>query len=138
MSIKASYQKKSTDYEPDQFEFAAATDEKINVRNHSHETPTCYTVSVTDDVALCCTCPDYTFRHADTVGGMCKHMQAAEENLDEIRSEISTSQAETRVTGPHRGYDKYGTVDHTYWRCEACGTEATDKRALGGVLGDCC
>ncbi|MFH5802390.1 SWIM zinc finger family protein [Haladaptatus sp. CMAA 1911] len=132
MSINTTHQKKRT--EPDQFEFTSVTDEKINVRNHSHEASTCYTVSITDDVALHCTCPDYTFRHANTVGGMCKHMQAVEENLDEIRSDADTSQGETRITGPYRGYDKYGTVDHTYWTCEDCGAEATRK----GALTDCC
>ncbi|WP_433631276.1 hypothetical protein [Halomicrococcus sp. NG-SE-24] len=35
-----------------------------------------------------------------------------------------------RITGPHVGQDTYGNADHRYWRCEHCGTETTDKRAL--------
>ncbi|MFC6836060.1 hypothetical protein [Halomarina ordinaria] len=30
------------------------------------------------------------------------------------------------VSGPHPGYDRYGRLDHYYWRCERCGLEATD------------
>ncbi|WP_254543836.1 hypothetical protein [Halomarina pelagica] len=30
------------------------------------------------------------------------------------------------VSGPHAGYDRYGRLDHYYWRCERCGLEATD------------
>ncbi|WP_231189196.1 hypothetical protein [Haladaptatus sp. DYF46] len=41
---------------------------------------------------------------------------------------------EERISGPYTGYDKYGNADHTYWKCEDCGTEATRK----GALTDCC
>ncbi|MFD1512372.1 hypothetical protein [Halomarina rubra] len=30
------------------------------------------------------------------------------------------------VTGPHPGYDRYGRLDHYYYRCERCGLESTD------------
>jgi hypothetical protein len=30
-----------------------------------------------------------------------------------------------RVTGPHAGRNRYGRVDHYFWRCETCGLEAT-------------
>ncbi|WP_433630993.1 hypothetical protein [Halomicrococcus sp. NG-SE-24] len=42
----------------------------------------------------------------------------------------SDDDARTRVIGPHVGHDKHGHFDHRYWRCEHCGTETTDKRAL--------
>ncbi|RBI59977.1 hypothetical protein DMJ13_20000 [halophilic archaeon] len=35
-----------------------------------------------------------------------------------------------RITGPHVDQDKYGNVDHRYWRCEQFRAETTDKRAL--------
>ncbi|GAA5049894.1 hypothetical protein ACFFQF_21390 [Haladaptatus pallidirubidus] len=46
----------------------------------------------------------------------------------------SDDDKDERVSGPYTGYDKYGTVDHTYWTCENCGAEATRK----GALTDCC
>jgi transposase len=36
------------------------------------------------------------------------------------------------VTGPHTGYDKYGRLDHYYWRCERCGFEATASELAHG------
>ena len=38
----------------------------------------------------------------------------------------------TSVTGPHAGYDRYGRVDHYYWRCERCGLESTAARLREG------
>ncbi|WP_423744768.1 hypothetical protein V5735_01615 (plasmid) [Haladaptatus sp. SPP-AMP-3] len=45
-----------------------------------------------------------------------------------------TPDEQTRITGPYTGYDCYGNADHTYWKCEACGAEATRKSGLD----DCC
>ena len=38
--------------------------------------------------------------------------------------------AEDRITGPHPGEDKYGRIDHYYYRCERCGVESVDKQDL--------
>ncbi|MFC6963457.1 hypothetical protein [Halocatena marina] len=37
-----------------------------------------------------------------------------------------------RITGPHAGYDKYGRLDHYYWRCERCGLEVTTSKLARG------
>ena len=36
------------------------------------------------------------------------------------------------VTGPHAGYDRYGRLDHYYYRCERCGLESTDSTLADG------
>ncbi|MWG36000.1 hypothetical protein [Halomarina oriensis] len=36
------------------------------------------------------------------------------------------------VTGPHAGYDRYGHLDHYYYRCERCGLESTDATLVEG------
>lgn len=36
------------------------------------------------------------------------------------------------VTGPHAGYDRYGRLDHYYYRCERCGLESTDAALADG------
>jgi len=36
------------------------------------------------------------------------------------------------VTGPHAGYDRYGHLDHYYYRCERCGLESTDATLADG------
>jgi hypothetical protein len=36
------------------------------------------------------------------------------------------------ITGPHAGYDRYGRLDHYYYRCERCGLEATDPALAKG------
>jgi hypothetical protein len=36
------------------------------------------------------------------------------------------------VSGPHAGYDRYGRLDHYYYRCERCGLEATDAALTEG------
>ena len=35
-----------------------------------------------------------------------------------------------RITGPHPGVDKYGRIDHYYYRCARCGVESVDKADL--------
>ena len=35
----------------------------------------------------------------------------------------ATTDAQPTITGPHTGLDKYGNVDHHYYRCEDCGDE---------------
>lgn len=37
-----------------------------------------------------------------------------------------------RISGPHSGYDRYGRLDHYYYRCERCGLESTDSRLREG------
>ena len=36
------------------------------------------------------------------------------------------------ITGPHAGYDRFGRLDHVYWRCERCGLESTDGSLRDG------
>ncbi|RBI58619.1 hypothetical protein DMJ13_26195 [halophilic archaeon] len=69
----------------------------------------------------------------------CKHRAAVDDStadgsLDAFPADDDASDesndTETRITGPHVGQDKYGNIDHRYWRCEHCGAETTDKRAL--------
>ena len=36
------------------------------------------------------------------------------------------------VSGPHAGYDRYGRLDHYYYRCERCGLESTDASLADG------
>lgn len=36
------------------------------------------------------------------------------------------------VTGPHAGLDRYGHLDHRYYRCERCGLESTDPALVRG------
>ena len=36
------------------------------------------------------------------------------------------------VTGPHAGLDRYGRLDHRYYRCERCGLESTDPALARG------
>lgn len=36
------------------------------------------------------------------------------------------------VTGPHAGYDRYGRLDHYYYRCDRCGLESTDAGLRAG------
>ncbi|WP_231189012.1 SWIM zinc finger family protein [Haladaptatus sp. DYF46] len=104
----------------------------VEVTNKSHENPAAhqYTVSI-DDVTeelMACTCPHHVHRNA-----FCKHMAAVENATDDGTLEAFPFEDE-RISGPYTGYDKYGTVDHTYWTCEDCGAEATRKDALT----DCC
>ena len=42
----------------------------------------------------------------------------------------TTDESETRITGPHPGVDKYGRIDHYFYRCERCGAESVDKDNL--------
>ncbi|WP_433633370.1 hypothetical protein [Halomicrococcus sp. NG-SE-24] len=87
---------------------------------------------VTDD-RMACTCPHHVHRHAH-----CKHMAAVEDatadgSLDTFSADDDASDESDdggRITGPHVGQDKYGNIDHRYWRCKHCRTETTDKRAL--------
>ncbi|WP_458186575.1 hypothetical protein [Haladaptatus sp. NG-WS-4] len=77
---------------------------------------------------MACTCPHHVHRNT-----FCKHMAAVENATDDGTLDAFPSDDE-RISGPHTGYDKYGTVDHNYWKCENCGAEATQK----GALTDCC
>lgn len=36
------------------------------------------------------------------------------------------------VSGPHVGRDRYGDLDHYYWRCERCGHESVDAALTEG------
>ncbi|WP_440008880.1 hypothetical protein [Halomicrococcus sp. SG-WS-1] len=54
----------------------------------------------------------------------------ADGSLDAFPAGDDESDDGGRITGPHVGQDKYGNIDHRYWRCKHCGTETTDKRAL--------
>jgi hypothetical protein len=40
--------------------------------------------------------------------------------------------ADSEVTGPHAGFDRYGRFDHYYYRCERCGLESTDPALVRG------
>ncbi|WP_458190205.1 SWIM zinc finger family protein [Haladaptatus sp. NG-WS-4] len=116
----------------EQFSFDVDAPGLIEVTNENHEKPTehQYVVSIDDvtDELMACTCPHHIHRNA-----YCKHM-AAVENATEDGTLEAISSDDERVSGPYTGYDKYGSVDHTYWTCEDCGAEATRK----GALIDCC
>jgi rubrerythrin len=101
------------------FAIAKADDQHTNVANLSYGEKYAknHTYTVTPDS---CTCPDFRFRRKDK-GEKCKHMKAVEREQE-------------RISGPYTGYDKYGNVDHHYWRCERCGAEAIREDALE----DCC
>lgn len=49
---------------------------------------------------------------------------------NELPAQESAGTTEDRLTGPHPGEDKYGRIDHYYWRCERCGAESVDKNDL--------
>ncbi len=107
------------------FEVAQCSDDQhTNVANLSYGADEAkehtYTVTLDENGAVECTCPHFTYRVA-----YCKHMAAVDQ---------ATIEDEKEISGPYTGYDCYGSIDHTYWRCEDCGAEATDKRALE----DCC
>jgi rubrerythrin len=38
----------------------------------------------------------------------------------------TTDPTDPEVSGPHPGYDRYGRLDHYYYRCERCGHETTN------------
>ncbi|WP_076432693.1 hypothetical protein [Haladaptatus litoreus] len=59
---------------------------------------------------------------------------AAVENATDDGTLNAFPSEDDRINGPYTGYDMYGTADHTYWKCENCGAEATRK----GALTDCC
>jgi len=40
-------------------------------------------------------------------------------------SSLSTATQSLEISGPHTGYDAYGNVDHSFYRCESCGRETT-------------
>lgn len=107
----------------------------IDVTNESHENPADhqYTVSIDDmtEDAMACTCPHHVHRSA-----FCKHMAAVATATDDGTLEAFPSEEneDERVSGPYKGYDKYGNVDHTDWTCADCGAAATRK----GALTDCC
>jgi hypothetical protein len=63
-----------------------------------------------------------------------KHIVTVESAIDDRTLETFPSEDDERISGPYTGYDKYGNVDHTYWQCEDCGAEATQKEAPT----DCC
>ncbi|WP_433631267.1 SWIM zinc finger family protein [Halomicrococcus sp. NG-SE-24] len=120
----------------DQFSFDVDAPGMVDVTNESYEDPDEHQYTVTlDDVtgdAMACTCPHHVHRNAH-----CKHMAAVEHatadgSLDAFPADDASDKTDDgpRITGPHVGQDKYGNVDHRYWRCEHCGTETTDKRAL--------
>ena len=39
------------------------------------------------------------------------------------QNSAATTEVQPTITGPHVGLDKYGNVDHHYYRCESCGDE---------------
>ncbi|MFC5969951.1 hypothetical protein ACFPYI_01270 [Halomarina salina] len=45
---------------------------------------------------------------------------------------IDRSGGRPRITGPHAGYDRYGRLDHYFYRCERCGLESTDASLADG------
>ena len=123
----------------EQFSFRVEAPGMVEVTNESHDNPEEHQYVVTlDDVtedAMACTCPHHVHRSV-----FCKHMAAVATATDDgtLTAFPSEEDDNERISGPYTGYDKYGNVDHRYWRCEECGRESTDKRALGGEFGDCC
>ncbi|WP_435158828.1 hypothetical protein [Haladaptatus sp. DFWS20] len=80
--------------------------------------------------SFACTCPHPVYSQSSY-----KHTAAVENATNDGTLEAFPSEDEDeRISGPYTGYDKYGNVDHTYWKCENCGAEATRKDALT----DCC
>jgi hypothetical protein len=99
-----------------------------NVVNFEHSEPKEHTYSVTPTDG--CSCPASTYND-----GPCKHEEAvAVAMLESERptddSDDTPRPADKRISGPHAGVDKYGHVDHHYWRCEDCGVEATRREAV--------
>ncbi|GAA0242656.1 hypothetical protein ACFFQF_23035 [Haladaptatus pallidirubidus] len=80
--------------------------------------------------SLACTCPHPVYSQSSY-----KHTAVAKNATNDgtLETFSSDDNDDERVSGPYTGYDKYGTVDHTYWTCEDCGAEATWK----GALTDC-
>jgi hypothetical protein len=114
----------------EQFSFDVDAPGLIKVTNESHKNPAAhqYTVSI-DDVThelMACTCPHHVHRDA-----YCKHMTAVENATDGTFNAFPSD--DERISGSYTGYDTYGTVDHTFWKCEDCGADATRK----GALTDC-
>ncbi|GAA0250762.1 hypothetical protein ACFFQF_27120 [Haladaptatus pallidirubidus] len=118
----------------EQFSYDIEAPGMVEVTNESHENPAAhqYTVSIDDvtDELMACTCPHHVHRNA-----FCKHMTAVKTATDDGTLEtFPSADTDERVSGPYTGHDKYGNVDHTYWKCEECGAQATRK----GALTDCC
>ncbi|WP_084156881.1 SWIM zinc finger family protein [Haladaptatus cibarius] len=107
----------------EQFTVVNVDENKTNIRNDDKNT--IYTVTHESGNASSCTCPHFCYKVA-----YCKHMAAVESTL--IDSDDDSTKKE--ISGPYTGFDKYGNFDHTYWKCESCGAEATDEAALK----ECC
>ncbi len=58
---------------------------------------------------------------------MSTNATASEECSDESSSTAFDPSA--NITGPHTGYDAYGNVDYTFYRCETCGRESANDVA---------
>lgn len=51
---------------------------------------------------------------------------------DESTDTDSNATADPAVTGPHAAADRYGRLDHYYFRCERCGLETNDAALRAG------
>ncbi|WP_433633043.1 hypothetical protein [Halomicrococcus sp. NG-SE-24] len=110
----------------------------VEVTNESHDNPAKHQYVVTlDDVtedAMACTCPHHVHRSAFYKPMAAVKDATADGLLDAVPADDDDENDGPRITGPHVRQDTYGNVDHHYWRCEQCGAETTDKRALD----NCC
>ena len=42
----------------------------------------------------------------------------------------ATAHDYSRISGPYPGEDRYGNLDHYYYRCDRCGAESVDTEDL--------
>jgi rubrerythrin len=54
------------------------------------------------------------------------------ESTGEMNRDRSHDRQVDTITGPHTGRDRYGRVDHYFWRCVNCGLETTDPDVRDG------
>jgi hypothetical protein len=111
-----------------------------------------------DVIEKSCTCPDW--QEAEPPGG-CKHMRRVNleiragrvprpdgrlpaqavadggQRFEQSHPQRDTSIESEGISGPHWEFDRYGNCTGvTYYRCEACGTEALQRTDL--LAQSCC